>query len=245
MLTKRIIPLLLVRDSQLVKGKGFDSWRSTGHAEQAARIYARRGVDELVILDIGATQSGKGPDLEMVKKMTEDNFCPVTVGGGVHSIDDVRNLLAAGADKVCLGTAALEKPAFVVKCAKLFGSQAIAVTLDTKDEQVWSHNGTKNHQIAPKYAAQMMQNCGAGEIIITSIERDGTMDGYNLELIQEVSSAVGIPVIAAGGCSGYEDMYHAIKAGADAVAAGALFQFTDATPKEAADYLNQRGIVCR
>ena len=250
MLAKRVIPVLLVRGQQLVKGKQFNSWRSVGAAEQAARIYARRGVDELVLLDIAATPAGRGPDFAMVERMTSGNFCPVAVGGGVRKIEDVRALLAAGADKVVIGTAALDLD-MVRACADKHGSQAITVALDyTSGAWVthcgmtcWHAPGISTDQIVDR--AVDIAEAGAGEIILTCIDRDGMMDGYDLDLIRAVSAAVDIPVIAAGGCGTYEHMFEALKAGADAVAAGAMFLFSDATPAGAAAYLNERGITCR
>lgn len=246
MLTKRIIPVLLVRGHQLVKGRKFNSWRSVGAAEQAARIYARRGADELVILDIEATPAHRGPDFNMVARMTDGNFCPVSVGGGVSSVDDVRALLSAGADKVMIGTAAMETENLVRDCAAMFGSQAICVAIDYVFDAVITMCGKKIHfgVDVVEYACEM-EHAGAGEILLTSINMDGLMDGYDLAMIRSVTSAVDIPVIAAGGCGTYEHMFEAIKAGADAVAAGSMFLFTDATPASAAAYLNDRGIKCR
>jgi cyclase len=250
MLTKRIIPALLVRGHQLVKGKRFVNGRSVGAAEQAARIYARRGVDELIILDIAATPAGRGPDFEMVERMTEGNFCPVSVGGGVRSVHDVRALLAAGADKVVIGTAALDLD-LVSNCISRFGSQAITVALDYAGDAWYTHcgatewraPGVERHQVIDR--AIDIAQAGAGEIILTCINRDGVMDGYDLDMIRAVSNAVDIPLVAAGGCGTYQHMYEAIQAGADAVAAGAMFLFTDATPAGAAAYLTERGIPCR
>ena len=253
MLAKRIIPTLLVRGQQLVKGKQFKSWRSVGHAEQAARIYAQRGVDELVILDIAATPEGRDPDFEMVKRMTDGNFCPVSVGGGVRTVEDVRQLLASGADKVVIGTAALSW-SFIRKCAEKFGNQAICVSIDMlRNGKVGKYPCQQNMDKFPRGGtnwksisfAKRMQQSGAGEILLQSVERDGMMQGYDLEMIKAVSSAVDIPVIASGGCGSYEDMYLAIQAGADAVAASSLFLFTDCTPRGAAEYLSSRGVTCR
>lgn len=255
MLAKRIIPSLLVRGRQLVKGQKFQSWRSVGIAEQAARIYARRGVDELLILDIGATPEGRGPDFAMVERMTDQNYCPVSVGGGVRDVEDVRELLRVGADKVVIGTRAMESPELIKRCADKFGRQAICVAIDVGENGfVWRHCGTEcggNTQnvagvrIDPVGWAQYCERLGAGEIILTSITRDGMMQGYDLEMIRAVSDAVDIPVIASGGCGTYEHMVDAIQAGADAVAAGAMFLFTEQTPKGAAEYLNDRGVTCR
>jgi len=233
-LCKRIIPTMLVRGRTLVKGRQFAGDRSIGHAQQAARVHAMRGVDELLILDIGATAEGRGPDLDMVRALSEACFIPITVGGGVKSLADIDALLRAGADKVSIGAAATHQ--LVGSAAARFGSQALVVSLDVP-------------RTAPAHGAaiyaQMAAEAGAGEILLQSIERDGTMQGYDLDLIEAVSNAVDIPVIASGGCSGYADMHEAIKRGASGVAAGALFAFTDATPMGAAQYLHEHGIPAR
>ncbi len=244
-LAKRIIPVLLVRGHQLVKGKQFKSWRSVGVAEQAARIYASRSVDELCILDIAATPRWSGPDFEMVRRMTDGNFCPVSVGGGVRTTADVRALLRAGADKVVICTGYFDDPMMMRGAADQFGSQALCASIDVTNGVVVSHCGQLKTEITPVLWAQDMERFGAGEILLTSIDRDGMMDGYDLDMIHAVSEAVSIPVIAAGGCGTYEHMYEAIQAGADAVAASSIFLFTDATPRGAAEYLTARGVTCR
>lgn len=254
MLAKRIVPTLLVRGRTLVKGERFDSWRSIGHALQAARVHAMRGVDELVILDISATVEGRLADLGMVRDLTAGCFIPVTVGGGVRSLQDIDALLRAGADKVAIGTGAWEVNRLVEKAARKFGSQAIVVSIDCIRTQGLRRMRTRCNT-ADGYGARAMNDPatwarfiakeGAGEILLQCIDRDGTMAGYDLDLIREVSQAVSVPVIASGGCSGYEDMEAAFKAGADACAAGALFAFTDATPRGAAQFLKQRGIEVR
>lgn len=254
MLAKRVIPMLLMRGDQLVKGKQFKSWRSVGVAEQAARIYAKRAVDELVILDIAATPTcnQKGyhkPDFERIRRLTEDNFCPISVGGGVSSVDHVRELLCTGADKVIICTAVCEDRKLLKDVALKFGSQAICVCIDYKHERITKRCGTVMMDSFPWDGviaqAQGAEECGAGEILLQSIDRDGMMQGYDLEMIRAVTQAVNIPVIAAGGCGNYVHMYEAIQAGADAVAAGSLFLFTDCTPRGAAEYLIERGIECR
>jgi imidazole glycerol-phosphate synthase subunit HisF len=245
MLAKRVIPVLLVRGRQLVKGQQFKSWRSVGVAEQAARIYAKRGVDELVILDIAATPEGRGPDFAMVERMTAGNFCPVSVGGGVRSVESVRSLLYSGADKVVIGTSATRRVEIIEECADRFGRQAIAVSIDHDGRSVFDTCGTINSMRGPVGWAKTCREYGAGEIILTSVDRDGMMQGYDLDMIRAVSDAVDIPVIASGGCGSYEHMYEAIKAGASAVAASSMFLFTENTPRGAAEYLNQRGITCR
>lgn len=233
-LAVRIIPTLLKRGDALVKGERFNGWRSVGHVQQAAQIHQARGVDELIVLDIGATPEGRGPDFAAVRRLTERCFMPITVGGGVRNVDDVQGLLNAGADKVAMKTAYRKSGGFLRECADRFGSQAIVAALD--------HTGTL---IGVRTMCLALAALGAGEILLTSMDREGTMAGYDLDLLREVCAAVDVPVIAHGGCSGYEDMLAAIRAGASAVAAGALFQFTDCTPRGAAEYLHSQGIEVR
>lgn len=229
----------------MVKGKRFDSWRSVGVAAQAVRVHQARGVDEVCLLDIGATPEGRGPDLGLIEELSEVLFAPLAVGGGVRTVEHVRALLKAGADKVVIGTAAVEDPHFLRNVADVVGSQAIVAALDVRGDYEYGRCGTWPGVGGVISVATMYRQMGAGEILLTSIDREGTMDGYDLDLIERVATAVDIPVIAHGGCSGYEDMANAIRAGASAVAAGALFQFTDATPRAAAAYLHKHGIEAR
>lgn len=246
MLAHRILPTILCRGRAQVKGERFDSWRSVGLAAQAVRVQAARGVDEVMLLDVAATHEGRGPDLDLVRELAEDLFCPLAVGGGVRSVEDVRMLLRAGADKVVIGTAAIEDPRLVPMCSAVVGCQAIVVSLDVRNGCCHTRNGTVPWpSYDPVKAARFFDTHGAGEILLQAVDFEGTMDGYALALIRDVSQAVSIPVVASGGCAGYEDMRLAIEAGASAVAAGALFQFTDATPGEAAEYLKARGVEVR
>lgn len=242
-LAYRVIPTILCRGRTLVKGRQFDSWRSVGVAAQAVRVHALRGVDELVLLDIGATPEGRGPDLDLVRELSEVLFCPLAVGGGVRSVDDVKALLRAGADKVVIGTYA---PAVAKLAADVAGVQAIVVAIDATPSGAvaWQCGKAVSTLDAVVYARQVAGE-GAGEILLTSIAREGMLEGYDLDLIRRVSKAVGIPVVAHGGCGSYEHMAQAIDAGASAVAAGAFFQFEKATPREAAEYLAARGIEAR
>jgi imidazole glycerol-phosphate synthase subunit HisF len=231
MLAKRIIPTILMKGRQLVKGERFESDRVVGDALQAARIHAMRGVDEILMLDVTATKEGREPDYAMVEQLTRTARVPVTVGGGITEVEHVRKLLAAGADKVSIGSS---KQGMVSRISHKCGTQCVAVTIDDF--------GSRD---AVMVFAQDLENAGAGEIILQSIYRDGTMQGYDLPLIEFISGLVSIPVVASGGCSGYPDMHAAIDAGASAVAAGALFQFTDATPRRAAEYLHEQGVEVR
>lgn len=225
-LAHRIIPTILSKNGMLVKGEGFKADRICGNALQAAKIHAMRSVDELVILDVGDGV----PDYEMVRKLTESSFTPVTVGGGIKSDGDVKRLLDRGADKVCIRWVYTE---LIENMANKYGKQIVMVSMDDF------------YKPCADTISQEIEYFGAGEILLQSVDRDGTMQGYDLELIKLVSESVNIPVVASGGCSGYEDMFNAIMAGASAVAAGALFQFTEATPKGAAEYLKDKGVEVR
>ena len=238
-LAVRIIPTILNKNGHLIKGKQFSADRVIGHALQAAKIYGLRGVDELILMDI----SGGDPDYQMVDDLTDELFVPLTVGGGIKTLDHIRQLLRSGADKVSICSQALKEPTFIRKAAEKFGSQAIVVAIDTDGILLYGRDMT--YEQDPVEFAREMEKMGAGEILLTDVHRDGMMEGYNLELIESISNAVGIPVIASAGCGKYEDMFEAIKAGASAVAASALFAFTAATPKSAADYLRSHGVTVR
>lgn len=244
-LATRVIPTVLCSGRKLMKGERFNSWRSVGLAAQAVRIHQKREVDELVLLDIMATKEDRGPDLSLVEELTRDCFMPLAVGGGVRTLEQARDLLRAGADKVVIGTAAINEPGLIRRLSDVVGAQAVVVSVDVKNGFVWGYSGTRPTSLNPVSWSQMMQVAGAGEILLTSIDREGTMNGYDLKLIRSVAYAVEIPVVAHGGCSGYGDMVDAVHAGASAVAAGALFQFTDATPKGAAQALASYGIEAR
>lgn len=229
MLKTRIIPTLLCRGRELVKGERFDSWRVVGNTLQAARVHNMRQVDELCILSVDGRLS-----TEDVKALCADTFMPVSIGGGIETLEDVRELLSAGADKVVLGRVVFDNAPLVTALSHKFGAQAVVVSLAVPGRGVATVN-----------AAKYCQSIGAGEILLQSVDRDGTMQGYDLPTIREVSKSVSIPVIASGGCGTYEHMAEAIDAGAHAVAAGALFIFTDATPQGAAQYLAGRGYHTR
>ena len=230
----------------MVKGISFDAWRSVGIALQAARIHSARGVDELCILDISATSENRGPDLKLIEELSETCFSPIAVGGGIRSVDDVRALLRAGADKVVVNSAAWEVDGLLDAIASEFGRQALVVSIDADDNhEVHVRSGKKPTGVDAVHWASVVAEHAAGEIMLNSVKRDGTLGGYDLELIAAVSTAVDVPVIAAGGAGTYEHLYQAIRNGADAVAAGAMFCFTDHTPKGAAEYLQARGVEVR
>lgn len=246
MLAKRIIPTVLCRGRQLVKGQRFDAWRVVGNAAQATRIHGMRGVDEVCLLDIAATPELRRPDLTMVAELAEALFVPLTVGGGVRNIMDVHMLLRAGADKVVIGAEAFRRPGVLKECSGIVGCQAIVAAVDVdQDGRVRPRNDPMAIGLDAVDLAGMYQVMGAGEILLTAKWLEGTMQGYDLPLIERVARALEIPVIAHGGAGTYQHMLEAIQAGADAVAAGAMFQFTDQTPEGAARYFAERGVEAR
>tara|TARA_R110000868_G_scaffold411755_1_gene708917 strand:- start:30736 stop:31479 length:744 start_codon:yes stop_codon:yes gene_type:complete len=242
MLAKRIIPVLLCRGRTLVKGKQFNAWRSVGVALQSARVHAMRGVDELCILDIGASMEKRGPDLSLIEELGKALFTPLAVGGGVMTVDDANALLRAGADKVVVGAGG---PAVIKQISKALGCQAVVASIDVMDNRARILRGGIVCGTTALQRALECQDAGCGEILLTDMDREGMMQGYNLELIEKISRAVNVPVIAHAGAGTYQHMLEAIKAGASAVAAGSMFQFTDQTPAGAAEYLKQHGVEVR
>lgn len=234
MLARRIIPCLDVRSGRVVKGRAFVGLRDAGDPVDLAARYDRDGADELVYLDITASVEGRGALLEVVRRTAEQVFIPLTVGGGVRGVEDVRDLLLAGADKVSVNTAAVERPALVAEAADRFGSQCIVVAVDARRQEagggtrfeVVTHGGrrpTGRDAIAWAIEAARL---GAGEILLTSIDRDGTTDGYDLELTRRVAESVSVPVIASGGAGGPEDVVEVLTVGrADAALAASIFHF--------------------
>jgi imidazole glycerol-phosphate synthase subunit HisF len=251
MIKVRIIPTLLFKDYGLVKGVSFDSWRRVGSAMQAVKVYNMREVDELILLDITATHKGRSPDFETVDELADECFMPMTVGGGVQTLEDVQRLLRVGADKVAINSAAVANPSLIQETADQFGSQCVVVSIDFRHHQdgtweVYTHSGTRPTGLEPVAFAQKMAQLGAGEILLTSIDRDGTMTGYDLELTRRVSESVAIPVIASGGAGNYEHMAEVLQRGkATDVAAASIFHYTQQTPLEAKVYLANRGFKMR
>jgi cyclase len=247
----RVLPTLLFKDVGLIKGVRFDSWRRVGSAMQAVKVYNMREVDELVFLDIAATKEARSPDYAIVDELADECFKPMAVGGGIRNIEDVRHLLQVGADKVVINTAAVEIPELISQISRRFGSQCVVVSIDAKKMisggyGVYTHAGTISTGIHPVDLAKNAEELGAGEILITSIDRDGTLSGYDIELTKEVCEAVSIPVIASGGAGCYEDMAELLRAtGISAVAAASIFHFTQQTPLEAKRYLYERGFRVR
>ncbi|HEY9071059.1 MAG TPA: imidazole glycerol phosphate synthase cyclase subunit [Candidatus Ozemobacteraceae bacterium] len=246
MLKKRVIPVMLWKDVGLVKGVGFDSWRRTGTILPQIRVYNLRCVDELFLLDIAATIEGREPDYETIRDVAPECFVPLTVGGGIRTLEQVGRLLLAGADKISLNSEAYSNPGLISSIARRYGSQCVVVSIDARRTvsgyECFSHSGSRATGIRPVEWAIEAERRGAGELLLTSIERDGTMTGYDLELVKAVSEAVRIPVIAGGGAGTFEHLLEAlVTGGASAVAAASMFHFTQQTPLEAKEYLAARG----
>lgn len=251
MLKIRVIPTLLWKDVGLVKGVAFDSWRRVGSVLPAIKVYNTRQVDELILLDITATEDDREPDYQTIEDLSAECFVPLTVGGGVKEIGQIKALLRAGADKVAINTAAYENPGLITEASRKFGKQCIVVSIDVRKNsdgkyECYSNCGAKATGREPVDWAREVEALGAGEILITSVECDGTMEGYDLELLKSVSEAVRIPVIASGGAGNYEDAYQALTAGqVSAVAMASIFHFTEQTPLEVKQYLGERGLPVR
>ena len=245
------MPTLLHKEVGLVKGKKFDSWRQVGSAMQAIKVYNMREVDELAFLDISATPGRRDPDFDLIDNLADECFMPLTVGGGVQTADHIRRLLSVGADKVCINTAAVENLEFIEEVAQQFGSQCITISIDAHigsdgGYEVVKCCGKIPTKLNPIDHARNVEARGAGEILLTSIDRDGTMTGYDIKLTRQVSDAVSIPVIASGGAGNYEHMLEALtNGGASAVAAASIFHFTEKTPLEAKRFLHANGIPVR
>jgi len=251
MLKTRVIPTLLWKDHGLVKGTGFDSWRRVGPVMPAIKVYNLREVDELIIVDIRATLDGREPDYTEIAAFSRESSVPTTVGGGISDVSHIRNLLLAGADKVAVNSAIYADPELVSRAASRFGSQCVVVSIDFKTApdgraECYSHSGSRAMGRDPVEWARFMEEKGAGEILLTSVDRDGTMTGYDLEITRRVSDAVNIPVIASGGAGSYEDMYQALHTGhASAVAAASIFHFTELTPLGVKKHLASKGVPVR
>lgn len=230
MFRPRVIPCLLLKDKGIVKTTNFQNPNYIGDPINAVRLFNDFEADELVFLDIEASKTGKTIDLNFVKKIGEEAFMPFAVGGGISSIEQIKEILNNGAEKVVINSYAIQNPDFIKEASDIFGSQSIIVSIDVKKEpdgyKFYTHSGTKNTNLNPIDFAKQMESAGAGEIIINSIDKDGTLDGYDLEIIKKISQAVNIPVIALGGAGATSDFKKAVKAGATAVAAGSLFVYS-------------------
>ena len=251
MLAKRIIPCLDVKDGRVVKGINFVRLRDAGDPVEAARAYDEQGADEVTFLDITASHENRDIIIEVVARTASEVFIPLTVGGGLRSLEDIRKLLRAGADKVSLNTSAVANADFVGEAAREFGSQCIVVAIDAKRSgkgtwEVYTHGGrTPTGKDAVEWAREV-EDHGAGEILLTSMDRDGTLIGYDIELTRAIVDAVSIPVIASGGVGTLEHLAEGIlKGGADAVLAASIFHFGTYSIKQAKEYLRDRGISVR
>jgi cyclase len=278
MLAKRIIPCLDVKDGRVVKGVSFVNLRDAGDPVENARFYDEQGADELIFLDITASHEKRKIILDVVERTAEDVFMPLTVGGGIKTIDDIRALLNSGCDKVSINTTAVKDPYFISRAAEKFGSQCIVVAVDAKrvadnmahaTGEDWfgdaalrdvvlempakgltwaisTHGGRQMKLINAVRWAKKMEELGAGEIMLTSMDKDGTKDGYDIELTRIISETVSIPVIASGGAGTLEHLYDGLVAGkADAVLAASIFHFREYTVREAKEYLRDKGVPVR
>jgi cyclase len=253
-LAKRIIPCLDVDKGRVVKGVKFVDIRDAGDPIEVARRYNEQGADEITFLDITASHEARDTTLHTVERMASEVFIPLTVGGGVRELQDIRNLLNAGADKVAINSAAIHQPEFVREAAQRFGSQCIVVAIDAKqvefgDNPVWeifTHGGRNPTSINAIEWAERMTAYGAGEILLTSMDRDGTKNGFDLDLTSRISDAVAVPVIASGGVGSLQHLVDGILEGkADAVLAASIFHFGDHTVPEAKQYMAARGVIVR
>ena len=254
MLTKRIIPCLDVTDGRVVKGTNFVNLRDAGDPVDCAVEYNRQGADELVFLDITASSDERKTMVDVVRKTAERCFMPVTVGGGIRTVDDMREMLMAGADKVGINTAAVNNPDLVSQGSKAFGTQCIVVAIDAKRRtgdpadgwEVFTHGGrTPTGRDAIEWATEVYER-GAGEILLTSMDADGTKAGYDLELTASISDAIPIPVIASGGAGNIDHMVDVLDQGkADAVLAASIFHFGDYTVSDVKEYLSDHGVPVR
>lgn len=254
MLAKRVIPCLDIDRGRVVKGIRFVSLVDAGDPVEQARAYDAQGADELVFLDITASFDKRSIIIDLVRRVADEVFIPLTVGGGLDSIEDIRAVLRAGADKVSLNTAAVARPSLLSDGAETFGSQCIVIAIDARRRQasdpekgweVYTHGGRKNAGLDALEWAARAERLGAGEILLTSMDRDGTRDGYDVELTRAVSASVRIPVIASGGAGRLEHFHEALEGGAGAVLAASLFHFGDYKIAEVKEYLRTRGILVR
>ena len=250
MLKNRIIPCLDVKNGRVVKGINFVGLKDAGDPVEQAKIYSDNGADEICFLDITASNENRDTIFEVVKETSKSCFVPLTVGGGVRSVDDINKLLNCGADKVSINTAAVQNPSVVIDSSKKFGSQCIVVAIDAKKNneswEIFTHGGRNSTGIDAIDFAILMEKNGAGELLVTSMDRDGTQKGYDIDLMSSISSSVNIPVIASGGVGNLDHLAEGIKTGkASAVLAASIFHYGKYSIKEAKEYLDSKGIPVR
>lgn len=251
MLKNRIIPKFLLKNGRLVKGVAFhDNHREAGNPVSAAKVYDSYGVDELIFLDILSSIQSREIILDIIKRVSEEVFMPMTVGGGIRNLEDIRQLLSAGADKISINTVAVENPKFTQNAAQYFGDQCIVGSVDYKEVKpgifkVFTHGGRIRTDLDPIEWSLKLQDQHCGEIMLTSIDRDGTLSGYDNQMIQELNQRLDIPLIASSGAGCLEDCILAFQAGADAITISSMFFFTDHSPIKVRSYLASKGINVR
>jgi cyclase len=250
MLKSRIIPCLDVKNGRVVKGINFVDLKDAGDPVEQAKIYSDGGADEICFLDITASNENRETIYDVVERTSKKCFVPLTVGGGVRSVEDINKLLNCGADKVSINTAAVENPRVIEESSKKFGSQCIVVAIDAKKKndkwEIFTHGGRNNSGINALEFAKKMENSGAGELLVTSMDRDGTQVGYDNELMSNITALVNIPVIASGGVGNLDHLVDGIKLGnASAVLAASIFHYGKHSVKEAKEYLASKGIPVR
>ena len=251
MVSKRIIPCLDVKDGRVVKGVRFVNLRDAGDPVEVAKKYSEEGADEITFLDITASHEKRKTMIDVVERTASEVFVPLTVGGGLRTVEDVRELLLAGADKVTINTAAITDPDFVRRASDRFGSQCIVVAIDARRREgggweVFTHGGRNPTGIDAVGWAAKMEDFGAGEILLTSMDRDGTEDRYDLEITRTISETVGIPVIASGGAGQLEHLVEAVEAGrADAVLCASIFHYGKYSINEAKQFMSDKGVLVR
>lgn len=251
MLKTRIIPTLLYKDPTLVKGRKFNSWRRVSSAIQSIKLFNLREVDELIFLDIMASKENQDPDYYLIDDIADDCFMPLTIGGGIKNIDHVEKLLKVGADKISINSEIHSNIDLISEIANYFGSQCVVVSIDAKKNIdgtycTFKNAGTEKCEMSPFDLAKLAEEKGAGEILINSLDQDGTMEGFDTSLIKQVSEMVTIPVIAAGGAGSIEDCVNILKdTKANAISAASIFHFTEITPKEIKGRMAQEGFPVR
>ena len=250
MLKNRIIPCLDVKNGRVVKGINFVGLKDAGDPVEQAKIYSDGGADEICFLDITASNENRNTIYEVVRKTSEKCFVPLTVGGGVRSVEDINKLLNCGADKVSINTAAVQNSDVIIESSKKFGSQCIVVAIDAKKNnekwEVFTHGGRNKTGIDALDFAKKMEDCGAGELLVTSMDRDGTQVGYDIDLMSKISTIVNIPIIASGGVGNLDHLVDGIEKGkASAVLAASIFHYGKHSIKEAKEYLDSKGIPVR